>query len=137
MDRRVFPALFQRGEGDCYVVTFPDLPGCVTQGRSIEEALMMARDALELHLYGMEEDGDPIPEPTRPDRITVEAPSFCTLVEAWMPPIRDEMANRSVKKTLTIPKWLNDLAEENDVNYSRILQEALKDRLAVRERPRR
>lgn len=135
MDRYIFPALFQRGEGDCYVVTFPDLPGCVTQGCTIAESLAMAKDALELHLYGMEEDSEPIPEPTRPDRIPVESPSFTTLVEVWMPPVRDEMANRAVKKTLTIPKWLDDLADANKVNYSHVLQEALKERLAVRDRP--
>lgn len=137
MDRYVFMAEFGPTKPGGYTVTFPDLPGCVTEGSTVEEALAMARDALELHLYGMEEDGEVIPMPTPPDKIVVKPPSFMTLVEAWMPPVRDEMAMKAVKKTLTIPKWLNDLAEENRVNYSRILQEALKDHLEVRERPRR
>lgn len=132
LDRYVFPALFEPGESDCYVVTFPDLPGCVTQGSTIDGALAMAREALELHLYGMEEDGEAIPEPTPPDRIAVDAPAFSSLVEVWMLLVRDEMANRAVKKTLTIPKWLNDLADEHDVNYSRVLQEALKEPVGAR-----
>ncbi|MGI6663199.1 MAG: type II toxin-antitoxin system HicB family antitoxin [Bacillota bacterium] len=137
MDRYVFPAEFRRTESGNYVVTFPDLPGCVTEGGTVEEALAMARECLELHLYGMEEDGEEIPFPTPPERLEVRPPAFLTLVEAWMPPVRDEMASLAVKKTLTIPKWLNDLAEERRVNYSRILQEALKEHLAVRDRPRR
>jgi len=137
MDRYVFPAVFQPEEGDTYTVTFPDLPGCVTQGRSLQHALAMARDALELHLYGMESDREQIPDPTRPDQVDVTAPAFCTLIEAWMPPVRDEMMSRPVKKTLTIPRWLNDLADEKGVNYSKVLQEALKERLEVRDRPRK
>lgn len=137
MDRYVFAAEFRPTELGGYTVTFPDLPGCVTEGSTVEEALTMARDALELHLYGMEEDGEAIPVATTPDRIVADPPSFTTLVEAWMPRVRNEMAMKAVKKTLTIPKWLNDLAEENRVNYSRILQEALKDHLEVRDRPRR
>jgi len=136
LDRYVFPALFEPGDSGGYTVTFPDLPGCVTEGRDIPEALAMARDALELHLYGMEEEGETIPQPTVPDRLGIEPPAFATLVDVWMPPVRDEMANKAVKKTLTIPKWLDDLADEHEVNYSRVLQEALKDYLVVRDRPR-
>lgn len=136
-DRYVFPALFEPGDNSgYYVVTFPDLPGCVTEGGTIEEALAMARDALELHLYGMEQDAEPIPKPSMPDKVAATTPAFVTLVDVWMPPVRDEMANKAVKKTLTIPKWLDDLADEHEVNYSRVLQEALKDYLVVRDRPR-
>lgn len=133
MDRYVYPAVFEPGEKKGYCVTFPDLPGCVTEGESLAEALAMAKEALELHLYGLEEDGDKIPEPSRPEEIKVPKGAFVTLIEAWMPLIRDRMANRAVKKTLTIPKWLNDLAEERGLNFSHILQAALKDYLGIGE----
>ena len=94
LDRYVFPAVFEPGESDCYAVTFPDLPGCVTQGSTIAGALAMGREALELHLYGMEEDGEAIPEPTPLDQISVDAPTYSSPVEVWMPPVRDEMAKR-------------------------------------------
>ncbi|MHB1685316.1 MAG: type II toxin-antitoxin system HicB family antitoxin [Bacilli bacterium] len=132
MDRYIYPALFELGDVDGYTVTFPDLPGCITEGDSLEEALHMAKKALELHLWGMEDDRDPIPEPSAPGSIPiVEEGAFITLIEAYMPLIRDELANKVIKKTLTIPKWLNDAAESQHINFSHVLQHALKDRLGV------
>ncbi len=131
MDRYIFPAIFEPGLRKGYTVSFPDLPGCLTEGDTMEEALYMAKDALELHLYGMEEDGDLIPEPTRPEDVTIAPKSFISLIEVWMPVIRDEMQNKAVKKTLTIPKWLNDVAEKNNVNFSQVLQTALKEYLGI------
>lgn len=133
VDRYIFPAVLEPGENRGYVASFPDLPGCVTEGETVEEALHMAKDALELHLYGLEEDGDRIPEPTAPEKLRIPEGAFVSLVEAWMPVVRDEMRNRAVKKTLTIPKWLNDMAEANKVNFSHVLQAALKDCLGVPE----
>ena len=131
MDRYIFSAIFEPGEKKGYVVTFPDLPGCLTEGDNIEEALHMAKEALELFLFSLEEDGEKMPEPTSPQKIKVEDGSFISLVEVWMPVVRDEMQNRSIKKTLTIPKWLNDVAEQNKINFSQVLQTALKEYLGV------
>lgn len=131
MDRYIFPAIFEPGEVKGYVITFPDLPGCITEGDNMEEALHMAKEALELFLYSLEEEGEKIPEPTTPERIKTENHSFISLVEVWMPVVRDEMQNKSIKKTLTIPKWLNDIAEQNKVNFSQVLQAALKEYLGV------
>lgn len=61
MDKYIYPALFESSEDGGYCITFPDLPGCITEGDTLTEALTMAKDALELHLYGMEDDGDEIP----------------------------------------------------------------------------
>jgi predicted RNase H-like HicB family nuclease len=130
MDRYIYPAVFERDE-DGYAVTFPDLPGCITCGDNLQDAYLMAKDALELHLYGMEEDKDEIPTPCQPENISIDTDSFITLIEAYMPLIRDEMANKSIKKTLTIPKWLNDLGERKKVNFSLILQNALKENLGI------
>lgn len=134
LDKYIFPAVFESGEEKGYVVTFPDLPGCITEGDTLEEAYGMAKEALELHLYGMEEDEDNIPEPTKPNKIIINKDSFLSLIEAWMPLVRNEMSNKAVKKTLTIPKWLNDEAEKNKVNFSQLLQSSLKDYLGISER---
>jgi predicted RNase H-like HicB family nuclease len=83
MDRYIFPAIFEPGERKGYTVNFPDLPGCITEGDTMEEALHMAKEALELHLYGMEEDGDKIPEPTRPEKLPILDKSFVSLIEVW------------------------------------------------------
>lgn len=133
MDKYLFSAIFDSDEDHKgYTVTFPDLPGCITEGDTIEEALLMAKEALELHLYSMEQDNEVIPDPTDPGKILVPSGAFVTLIEAWMTLIRDEMVNKSVKKTLTIPKWLNDLAEQKKVNFSHVLQSALKNYLGVK-----
>ena len=111
-----------------YSVRFPQLDGCFTQGDTLPEALRMASDAMSLHLYGMEQDGETIPKAN----LELQAEGGLVVpITAWMTPFRDEMENRAVKKTLTIPAWLNDAAERHGVNYSQILQSALKDYLGV------
>ncbi|MCA1294926.1 type II toxin-antitoxin system HicB family antitoxin [Paenibacillus sp. alder61] len=132
-DRYIYPAIFDYVD-DGISVEFPDLPGALTSGDSDEEALHMAKDCLALHLYGMEQDGDSIPDPTPISELPQMPKKVVVLIDVWMPPFRDNMAQRAVKKTLTIPKWLDDIAAENKVNYSHILQDALKDYLGVSER---
>lgn len=129
-DRYFFPAIFDVAE-DGISVEFPDLPGCLPCGHTVEEAIKNAKEAMALHLYGMEEEGEEIPEPTDITKLKLEPNQFVVMVEAWMPPFRDEMENKAVKKTLTIPKWLDDLAVENGVNFSHILQDALKNYFGV------
>jgi len=133
-DRYIYPAIFDYAD-DGISVEFPDLPGCLTCGDSDEEAIRMAKDALALHLYGMEQDKESIPTPTKAGQFHVESNQVVVLVEVWMPLFRDRMEDKAVKKTLTIPKWLNDLAEENQVNFSRILQNALVEHLGVKRQP--
>ncbi|MFD2371503.1 type II toxin-antitoxin system HicB family antitoxin [Brevibacillus sp. GCM10020057] len=106
----------------------------MTCGDNSEEAFRMAREAMALHLYGIEQDGEVIPEPSTLSTLDTEAGQVITLIETWMPPFRDEMENRAVKKTLTIPKWLDDLAQEHKVNFSHVLQEALKKHLGVSDK---
>jgi hypothetical protein len=93
----------------------------------------MAKEAMALHLYGLESNGYPIPEPTSAGKLRVGSNQVVVLIEVWMPPFRDEMEQRAVKKTLTIPKWLDDLAQEHRVNFSHLLQNALKKYLGVTE----
>ncbi|MCL6478894.1 MAG: type II toxin-antitoxin system HicB family antitoxin [Peptococcaceae bacterium] len=137
MDRYIYPAIFDPCEEGGYTVTFPDLPGCITEGDTIEEALSMAKEAMSLHLYGMEDDGDSVPTPTQPEKVRVPEGGFISLIEVWMPPFRDKMANKAVNKMVTLPKWLKDLGERENINFSHILQEALKNHLGVTDRTRR
>ena len=113
-----------------YSVRFPQLGGCFTQGDTLPEALRMASDAMSLHLYGMEQDGDAIPEADL-ESTKAEAGELVVPVSVWMTPFREEMESRAIKKTLTIPAWLNDAAEKRKGNYSQILQSALKDYLGI------
>jgi hypothetical protein len=79
----------------------------------------------------MEEDGDKIPKPTDIKEIKLAKNQVVILVEVWMALVRDEIENKSINKNLTIPKWLNDLAEKNHVNFSQVLQVALKEYLGI------
>ncbi|MBN1623117.1 MAG: type II toxin-antitoxin system HicB family antitoxin [Clostridia bacterium] len=131
MDRYIFPAIFQKENTGEILIRFPDLPGCITEGKDSHDAFIMAKEAMELHIWGMEEDGEEIPKPSDPYTIHLTENSFLGMIDVWMPMVRDEMSNRAIKKTLTIPKWLNDIALENRVNFSQVLQTALKKHLGL------
>lgn len=131
-DYYVFPArIFVEADG--VSVEFPDLPGCLTCGDTEEEALKNAKEALALHLYGMEQDGDPIPEPSKIKDLKSDESQLYALIEVWMVPFRDKLANKAEKVTTTIPRWLKSVGDERGVSYSDILQKALKEYLGVTE----
>ncbi len=132
-DRYIYPAIFDYAE-DGISVSFPDLSGCFSCANSDEEAILMAKDALGLHLYSLEEDNDEIPASTPINKIRVEPNQVVVLVEVLMPTMRTAIENYSVKKTLSIPQWLNKLAIEKNINFSHVLQTALKEQLGIKER---
>lgn len=124
-DYYYYPAIFNYAE-DGISVSFPDLPGCLTCAHDTDTAHSRAREALGLHLYGMERDGDPIPEPSGVNALTLEEGDIPVLIETYMPSIRARVKHTSVKKTLTIPAWLNAEAERAGINFSQVLQDSLK-----------
>ena len=109
-------------------VSFPDLPGCFTcaDAGDTETALKNAKEAMGLHLFGMERDSDPIPEATPITKITLEKNQVPVLIDVFMPAIRATAKTAFVKKTLSLPAWLAALADEKKVNCSKLFQEALK-----------
>ena len=116
---------------ECIGVYFPDFPGCNTFGKNQDDAIYMARDALGGYLLCMEEYNDAIPEPTPFDKIDLRKGETVVLIEIWLSVLRDEDRNKAVKKTLTIPNWLNQKAIEAQVNFSGILCEALERKLNI------
>ena len=133
-DLYIFPAIFHSAD-DGISITFPDLPGCLPYAQTMEEAFANAKEALQLHLFGMEEDNEEIPYPTQVSSITLNKNDTIAMIEAWMPPFREKMSNKSTSKTVTIPRWLDTLAKKERVNYSHIFQEALKSYLGVADNP--
>jgi len=123
-----FPAFFYYDD-DGISIEFPDLPGCLPCAQTSEEAFRNAKEALGLHLFGMEQDGDVIPEPTPVKELRPEDGAVIALIEVFMPSVRDRINNKVVKKTLTLPSWLNREAEAAHVNFSLVLQEGLKQYL--------
>lgn len=126
-----YPAIFEFYDDESIGVFFHDLPGCVSSGNTEEEAIEMAKEALGGHLYCMEEDNDPIPEPSKIRDIKLEKDQTSVLITTWMPLIREKVMKSSVKKTLTVPFWLDQIAKEKRVNYSQILQAGLKQHLGI------
>jgi len=129
-DRYIFPAIFNF-EYDGISIEFPDLKGCLSCADSNEEALNNSKEVLGLFLFSMERDDEEIPIPTNIRDIKIESNQVITLIEVYMPVVRNEINNKSVKKTLTIPQWLNDVAEKENINFSQVLQEALKSKLGL------
>lgn len=132
-DRYSFIAVVYTDD-DGVSVEFPDLPGCLPCAESIDEAVENAREALGLHLWGMEQDGETIPEPSAIKEIKVEDGGVPMLVDVFMPPFRDKLQNRFVKKTLSLPAWLADLADKDGVNCSKVFQSALIDYLGLNQK---
>ena len=125
-DIYIFPAVFLKEE-DGYSVSFPDIDGAFTCGETFEEALFMAKDCLELNLDTVDE----IPHVSDIDKIKLIENDYLVMVQADMLNFRKKNDNKPVKKTLTIPKWLNDLGIEKKINFSKVLQDALKEKLQV------
>ena len=129
MKKLIYPAIFHKAEVGGYSVTFPDLPGCNTEGNDLAEALYMAQDALGLYLYSLRQDKMPLPQSMQPEALILDKDSFVTLVEWDEEAYLRRTSNKAVKKTLTIPEWMNTLAEEKNINFSKTLQEALLEKL--------
>lgn len=128
MAQYVYPAVFHPNEDDgSFTVIFPDLPGCITEGKSLSNAIFMAEDALAMWLWYNERDNAAIPPPS--DTVSVDPPEFVTLIAADTIDWCQKNDGRAVKKTLSIPNWLNTRAERAGINFSQILQDALKERL--------
>ena len=128
----MFPALFHFAD-DGISIRFPDLPGCLPCAETEESAFKNAREALALHLWGMEDDQEDIPTPSAVRAIAPAEGELAVLIEVFMPPIRARMNDRFVKKTLSIPYSLNVAAERQGINFSQVLQAALRQQLSISE----
>jgi len=127
-DTYIFPAVFEICENGIAIL-FPDLPGCLPCAETVESAVKNAKEALMLHLYGMEEDNEEIPEPTSFSKIELHENQTLVLIEVYMPPFREKQHKKFVKKTLSIPSWINAQAEYAGINFSQTLQDALLEKL--------
>lgn len=127
----VYPAIFTKEENGAYSVLFPDLDGCYTCGDNLEDAIEMAEDALALNLYDREKTHEVIPAPSDMADITTNASEFINYIACDTIEYQKRNSNKAVKKTLSIPEWLNEEATARSINFSAVLQEALKARLGL------
>ena len=129
MSKHHYPAVFTE-EDVGYSIHFPDLDGCFTEGDSLEEAYNMAFEAVGLYLQ--QQDGSFIfPSGSDPKHIETDCNEFVALIEFDETEYLRKHDNKAVKKTLTIPSWLNSQAENANAPFSQILQEGLKEYLRV------
>mgnify|MGYP004475485227 CR=1 FL=1 len=130
MAKYVYPAIFTK-EGRLYSVEFPDIDGCVTCGDDLADAIYMAQDVLAFTLYEYEQDKKEMPKASDIEHLNVPDGSFVNAILCDTLFYQRKHNNKAVKKTLSIPEWLNELAINAGVNFSQILQEALKEKLNV------
>ena len=126
----MYPAVVTKFAEDDYNVRFPDIEEINTFGSNMEEAFAMAEDALKLHLFDLYEEGAEIKKPAT-FFIELEKNQTLITVKASLASVVKEYDSKAVKKTLTIPAWLNKEAEEAHVNFSQILQKALAEHLGI------
>ncbi len=130
VERYFYPAVFTYEKGQEIAVTFPDLDAA-TSGVNDDDALLSARELLGCVMFGREEDGEKIPEPTPLNAVALEANERAVLVDVYMPSVRMAQNNRSVNRTVTLPAWLNAAALEKNINFSQVLQDALKTQMGI------
>jgi predicted RNase H-like HicB family nuclease len=125
MNKLFYPSIFHKTENGGFWVSFPDLPECLTEGDDLEQAYEMSVDALGLALTSRQQEGDEIPSASEPDKINVPHDSFLVVIEFDMQEYKRRNCSKAVKKTLSIPEWMNEEAIRKNVNFSQVLQEAL------------
>ncbi len=129
MEKLFYPAVFHPEEDGGFSVDFPDLLGCVTEGDTLAEAIEMAEDALGIYLYTLKEDKEKAPDPSSPADIKVEGRDFVSIIEYDEVAYLKRTDSHAVKKTLTIPAWMDVLAKEHNLNFSNVLQNAIRREL--------
>ena len=128
-EKYIYPCVIYKEDGIFYA-NFKDFDACFTDGESIEEVIINAKDVLEGTIFSLLKNNLKVPEPTL-TRPNLENNEFLVYVDVWLTLIK--VKNQTVKKALTIPKWLNDEAEKHSVNFSNLLQIAIKKYLNIQE----
>lgn len=124
---KAYPAILHPSDDGGYWVEFPDLPGCFSQGETLADTIAEASTALGAYLCSCDENSVAYQPPSDIHSLSVTSPDIMTVIAS--DPNAFRTRTRAVKKTLTIPEWLNDEAEKNHLNFSAVLQEALIARL--------
>ena len=121
----VYPALFTT-EDDSIIVTFPDLDDTFTDGATMQEAFENAEDVLNLMLWNCEEEKEEIPPPSLPEEITVPQGATLAMIKADTLAYRKIHDTKTIRRSITIPSWLDTLARERNINFSQLMQNAIR-----------
>lgn len=132
MNKLFYPAIFHVAEEGGFWITFPDLPECMTQGDDMQHAYEMAVDALSLAISSRKAEHTEIPIPSEPYKIATSTGEYCVIIEFDMLAYQKRTNSKAVKKTLTIPEWLNEEATALNINFSQVLQDALIQKVSAK-----
>ena len=124
MEKMFYPAIFHKAEDNGFWISFPDFPECLTEGDNMTKAYEMAIDALGLAISDRIALKEDLPVPSMIDQVDFED-GFLVVIEFDLIKYRKKHNTKSIKKTLTIPEWLNEEALARNINFSQVLQEAL------------
>ncbi|MDY4920832.1 MAG: type II toxin-antitoxin system HicB family antitoxin [Phascolarctobacterium sp.] len=128
MKKLLYPACFYPCENKlgAYTVVIPDLPGCLSEGNSLEDAIFMATDAASGWILTQMEDGLIVPKASDIKSVVPDSPDgFVNLLIIDIEAYAEKYGEKAIRKNLTIPAWLNTFAEKNNINFSKVLQDAL------------
>ena len=131
MEHFFYPAIFHTDEKGGYWISFPDFPECMTQGDNLEEAYKMAVEAIGLCIDERLKNSEQLPEASKPVDYLIENGDFSCLIEFDLVQYRRMHNTKSIKKTLSIPEWLNEAAVAQNINFSQVLQEALMQKMGM------
>ena len=129
MKEYIYPAIFHKNDDGSFTVTFPDLPGCITEGKTMGDAIKMAQSALTQWIEFLRDEKEDIPIASEYDAVEKADGEAISLVQA---DVRD---NRAVKRTVSLPKWMDDRLSEAGFSLSKLIQEAdrqMRDKLEGR-----
>lgn len=126
----IYTALFTPIEdGSGYYAKVPDLPGCITTGSSLSDTIEQITDAMSAWLVVAEDEGEPIVPPTPQDELVTEPGTICSLISADTIDYRAKTDTRAVRKNVSLPNWMVQLADKRGINCSQVLQDALRSLL--------
>ncbi|KAB2952694.1 type II toxin-antitoxin system HicB family antitoxin [Heliorestis acidaminivorans] len=131
----IYPVVVEKAEDGGIGMYFPDFPGTAILSSSISDGIKRAKEMLANLVLEKEEQGQALPEPSEPASIELlDSSDRIVFVDVYMPPYRDEAANKAVTKNCTLPRWLRDAGEAAGLNFSQLLQASIKEALGITTR---
>lgn len=134
MNTHVYPVVVEQAEDGGIGMYFPDFPGTAIIPEDLADGIWRAKELLAFRLLELEEKGETFPVPSLPDHIELEdATDRIIFIDVFLPPYKDAAANKSVTKNCSIPKWMREAGDSAGLNYSLLLQNAIKEALGLQE----
>lgn len=127
----IYPVVYEKDEDNNVGMYFPDFPGAVIIPKDLTDGIKRAKELLAFRILELEEQQLELPAPSEPANVELSEDERIIFIEVYMPPYRNDAANKAVTKNCTLPRWLRDAAEKAGLNFSQLLQAAIKEALGI------